>query len=291
MKNRSQHTAHSGPVLIVGGSGKTGRRVAAHLAARGIATRSASRSGPTRFDWDDRDTWDGALEGISGVYLTYAPDLAVPEAPPRIREFARLAADRQVRRLVLLSGRGEEEAQRCERIVQEIDPDWTVVRASWFAQNFSESFLAEPLRRGVLALPAGDVGEPFVDADDIAEVAAMALTSTGHEGQIHEVTGPRLLTFAEAVAEISHAAGRELRYEQVSMEAFVEGMRGEGAPEPLVALTRYLFETVLDGRNARPADGVRRALGRPPRDFADFARRTAETGVWAEPAAVGTAHG
>lgn len=269
--------------LIVGGSGKTGRRVAAKLAARGAVTRVASRSGETRFDWTDPTTWRPALDGASAVYLTYFPDLAVPEAPPAIEEFAALAAERGVRRLVLLSGRGEADAQRCERIVLRTNPSWTVVRASWFNQNFSEGFFADMLLDGVLRLPAGCVREPFVDADDIADVAVAALTGTGHEGQIYEVTGPRLMTFAAAVEEIARASGRDLRYEEVAIDDFVRGMLAEQVPEPLVSLTRYLFETVLDGRNASTTDGVQRALGRAPRDFADYARKAAATGAWAAP--------
>jgi uncharacterized protein YbjT (DUF2867 family) len=198
------------PILIIGGTGKTGRRVAEKLAARGVAPRIASRSGAIRFDWDDSSTWGAALDGVGAAYVTYSPDLAVPEAPPAIEKLARLAAEGGVRRLVLLSGRGEEEAQRCERIVLDANPEWTVVRASWFNQNFSEGFFLDPLRDGVLALPAGDVREPFVDTEDIADVAVAALTEAGHEGRIYEVTGPRLMTFAEAVEEIGRAAGREL---------------------------------------------------------------------------------
>ena len=275
------------PILIIGGTGKTGRRVADTLAARGVATRVASRSGETRFDWDDPATWSAALEGVSAVYVAYSPDLAVPEAPPAIRELARLAADRGVRRLVLLSGRGEEEAQRCERIVLDTDPAWTVIRASWFNQNFSEGYFLEPLLDGVLALPAGAVLEPFVDADDIADVAVAALTEPGHEGRIYEVTGPRLMTFVQAVDEIAAATGRELHYEQIPADAYVRGMLEQQVPEQIVALIRYLFETVLDGRNAATADGVQRALGRPPRDFADYARAAATTGVWDAPGSSG----
>ena len=268
------------PILIVGGTGKTGRRVDEKLRAKGIATRAVSRSSETRFDWADPATWAPALRGVSGAYITYSPDLAVPEAPPRIAELARLAAGHGIARLVLLSGRGEEEAQACERIVQAADPAWTVVRASWFSQNFSESFFLEPLRGGVLSLPAGDVPEPFVDAGDIADVVVAALTEPSHAGEIYEVTGPRALTFAEAVAAIGAAAGRELRYATVPVDAFADGMRQQGVPEDVVALTRYLFETVLDGRNSGLADGVQRALGRPPRDFADFAREAAASGVF-----------
>lgn len=271
--------------LVIGGTGKTGRRVAARLRARGLAVRIGSRSSATRFDWNDQSTWDAALAGIRHVYVTYSPDLAVPEAPPAIEAFAALAAQREVDRLVLLSGRGEDEAQRCERIVQEANPAWTVVRASWFSQNFSEAFLLEPLRNGVLALPAGDIVEPFVDADDIADVVVAALTGDGHEGRIHEVTGPRLMTFAEAVEEIAGATGRDLRYVQIPVESFVAAMRDQGTPEDVISLTRYLFETVLDGRNASLTDGVQRALGRAPRDFKVYARETAETDVWSKPAA------
>ncbi len=268
------------PILIIGGTGKTGRRVAEKLAARGVPTRVASRSGETQFDWNDTTTWGTALDDVSAAYVTYFPDLAVPEAPPAIQEFASLAAERGVQRLVLLSGRGEEEAQRCERIVLDTNPASTIVRASWFNQNFSEGFFVDILRDGVLALPAGDVREPFIDAEDIAEVAVAALTESGHEGQIYEVTGPRLMTFAQAVDEIARSAGRELRYVQIPVEEFVRGMLEQQVPEEVVSLTRYLFETVLDGRNASTADGVQRALGRPPRDFAEFARAAAAAGVW-----------
>lgn len=286
MQNRQENGPDSDLTLIVGGTGKTGRRVAHRLAERGVPVRVASRSAKTRFDWDDPSTWADALQGVSAAYVTYSPDLAVPQAPPRIRDLAHLAAEQGVERLVLLSGRGEEEAQRCEGLVQEVNPAWTVVRASWFNQNFSEAFFLEPLRHGVLALPAGEVGEPFVDADDIADVVVAALTEPGHGGKIYEVTGPRLLTFAEAVGEIALAARRELRYVEVPVDGFVQGMRDQKTPEPIVSLTRYLFETVLDGRNSHVSHGVRQALGRAPKDFSEYARETAATDIWAEPSPV-----
>lgn len=277
-------TREHGPILIIGGTGKTGRRVAEKLTGRGVAIRVASRSAETVFDWNDRSTWRPAIDGASAAYVTYSPDLAVPEAPRAIEEIARLAAEHGLERLVLLSGRGEEEAQRCERIIQSTNPSWTIVRASWFNQNFSESFFMEPLRGGVLSLPAGKVGEPFVDAEDIADVAVAALTETGHEGQIYEVTGPRLLTFSQAVEEIARASGRDLRYVQVPLDSFASELEEQHVPKEVVSLTRYLFETVLDGRNASTADGVLRALGRAPRDFSDYAEETAATGLWAVPA-------
>ena len=275
----------NGPTLtlVVGGTGKTGRRVAEKLAAKGLATRVVSRSTEIPFDWNDATTWDAALDGVTAAYVTYSPDLAVPEAPDHIREFTRRANDRAVERLVLLSGRGEEEAQRCEQIALQTNSNWTVVRASWFHQNFSEGPFLDGLLSGCLALPAGDVREPFIDSDDIADVAVAALTEEGHGGEIYEVTGPRSLTFAEAVAEIAKASGRELRYETIPVEAFVSGMREHGVPDPMISLLRYLFETVLDGRNTETADGVQRALGRAPRDLADYARDAAAAGAWGAP--------
>ena len=167
---------------------------------------------------------------------------------------------------------------------QDCGADWTIVRTSWFMQNFSEAFMADALRNGELALPAGDVREPFIDVEDIADVVTAALTDRRHVGQLYELTGPRLLSFAEAVGEIAAASGRPLRYRQVGTGEFADGMRAESAPEEMISLLKYLFTTVLDGRNARITDGVERALGRPARDFAEFARRTADGPVWREAA-------
>jgi uncharacterized protein YbjT (DUF2867 family) len=158
--------------------------------------------------------------------------------------------------------------------------DWTIVRSSWFNQNFSESFWLDPILGGEVALPVGDVGEPFTDADDIAEVAAAVLTEDGHVGQIYELTGPRLLTFADAVDAIAAATGRDIRFTRVSEEDFAASLAAEQVPAEVVDLLLYLFTTVLDGRNAYLGDGVERVLGRPPRDFSDYARATAATGVW-----------
>jgi uncharacterized protein YbjT (DUF2867 family) len=266
--------------LVLGGTGKTGRRVVERLAARGVPTRVGSRSGEPPFDWEDRATWAPALDGVGSVYLSYYPDLAVPGAPEATAAFVEQALESGTRRLVLLSGRGEEEAQRAERALQESGADWTIVRCSWFMQNFSESIFLEPLLTGELALPAGDVAEPFVDAEDIADVAVAALTEDGHVGRLHELTGPRLLTFTEAVEEISKAAGREIRYVPIAIEENEAALAEQGVPPEFVSFLTYLFSEVLDGSNAYLTDGVQRALGRPPRDFADYARDAAATGVW-----------
>jgi uncharacterized protein YbjT (DUF2867 family) len=269
-------------ILLTGGTGKTGRRVAERLEALGEPVRIGSRSGSPPFDWEAPATWGPALEGVSAVYITYFPDLSVPGAPEAIDAFTAQAVAAGVRRLVLLSGRGEEEAQRSEEALKAAagDAEWTIVRSSFFAQNFSEDFWLEHVRAGEVASPAADVPEPFIDIEDIADVVTAALTEDGHARRAYEVTGPRALTFADAVAEIGRASGREVRFTTVPLEAWLEELARHGVADEVAEMLRYIFGEVLDGRNVQTADGVERALARPARDFAEYARRTAATGVW-----------
>tara|TARA_R110000787_G_scaffold117209_4_gene227886 strand:+ start:785 stop:1630 length:846 start_codon:yes stop_codon:yes gene_type:complete len=266
--------------LVLGGTGKTGRRVAARLEAMGHDVRIGSRSSVPTFDWDNEKSWNESLKSVTSVYITYAPDLAMPGAKDAIQAFVDLAKRRGVKRLVLLSGRGEEEAQACERIVVSAGLEWTIVRSSWFNQNFSEGAFVDMVLNRVITLPAGDQVEPFVDADDIADVAVAALTEDHHNGQVYEVTGPRLMTIADVAADLSRATGREINYVDVPHEGFVAEVEASGAPRDVVWMLDYLFSTVLDGRNAHLTDGIQRALGRPARDFADYARDVAATGAW-----------
>ena len=277
---KTHHRAQDSLVLVLGGTGKTGRRIAAELKAKGVPLRIGSRSAVPAFDWNNEANWDACLAGVTAVYVNYAPDLAMPGAADSIQSFVDRAKRHGVERLVLLSGRGEEEAQACERIVQESDLGWTVVRASWFNQNFSEGAFVDMVQSGQITLPDVDTPEPFVDVDDVAAVAVAALTEPGHAGEIYEVTGPRLLTLADVAAEISRASGRSIAYVPVPHDAFVGRVAESGAPKDVVWMLDYLFSTVLDGRNVYLTDGVHRALGRAPRDFADYARETAATGVW-----------
>jgi uncharacterized protein YbjT (DUF2867 family) len=266
--------------LVLGGTGKTGRRIVDQLAARNVPVRVGSRGAQPSFVWEDRATWAPALAGAGAVYVSYYPDLAAPGATGAIQAFTDLAVRSGVQRLVLLSGRGEPEAQRCEEIVKRSGLQWTVLRCSWFNQNFSENYLLEPILAGEVALPAPNVGEPFIDADDIADAAVAALTDDKHIGQLYELTGPRLLTFAEAIAQIAKATGKEIRYVQAPMDEYVAALEQAQLPPDLIALIKYLFTEVLDGRNAHVTDGVKRALGRAPRDFADYARSAAAAGAW-----------
>ena len=268
------------PILLIGGNGKTGRRVAQKLADQNMPFRVASRSSEARFDWNDDRTWAAALEGTSAAYITYQPDLAVPGAIDNIQAFAQAALTANVNRLVLLSGRGEEEAQRAERVLQQSGADWTIVRASWFAQNFSESFLLDAILAGHVAVPAHTATEPFVDTDDIADVVVAALTNPAHIGKLYEVTGPRLLSFEEAVATIASATGRNIEYQQLPHEQYAALAKSHGVPEDIVSLVMFLFTTVLDGRNQHVSDGIETALGRPAKDFAVYARDASISGAW-----------
>jgi uncharacterized protein YbjT (DUF2867 family) len=268
------------PVLVLGGKGKTGRRVVERLQALGREVKIASRSTIPGFDWNDDRTWPAVLQGVGSVYITYQPDLAVPGAVEAVHNFTKLALDAGIRRLVLLSGRGEEEAQRAEQVFQNSGADWTIVRAGWFAQNFSESFLMDGVLAGHVVVPAVATKEPFVDANDIADVVVEALMDDRHIGQLYEVTGPRLMTFADAVREISIASGRDIQLTEVSHEEYKKMLEAHNLPEDYVWLVMYLFTNVLDGRNEYLSDGVQRALAREPKDFSRYASEVSASGVW-----------
>lgn len=265
--------------LILGGTGKTGRRVAERLTKLRRPVRIASRTGAPAFDWHDDSTWAASLEGVRAVYLAYYPDLAVPEAAAHIRAFCERASSSGVARIVLLSGRGEAGVLPSEAAVRESGMAYTILRSAWFSQNFSEGHLLGPVLEGEIAFPAGEVAEPFVDLDDVADVAVAALTDDRHAGATYELTGPRLLTFEEAASEITRASARDVYYRPVSSATYATAL-ADFMPSEHVTFLTQLFAEVLDGHNAYLADGVQRALGRSPRDFRDFAREAARAGVW-----------
>ncbi|MEV6948413.1 NmrA family NAD(P)-binding protein [Streptomyces sp. NPDC051172] len=265
-------------VVVTGASGRTGSRVAQAARAAGLAVRAASRA--HGFDWEDPTTWAQALRGADAAYLVYPSDVGAPAATEGVGALAREAVGLGVRRLVLLSARGEEEALATEEALKASGAEWTVVRAAWFAQNFSEGPLVEEVRRGELVFPAGEVREPFVDVRDIADVVAVALTAgERYVGRTVEVTGPRLLSFREAVAEISAAIGTTVSYTPVPARAYREALTGFGVPPQEAEFLVGVFEGLLDGRNAHLTDGVRQVSGRAPRDFGEFVREAAAAGV------------
>ena len=268
-------------VAIVGGPGKTGRRVLERLTARGIDTYAVSRSSERRFDWMDRSTWALALKGATAAYVTYQPDLAATRAADDIGTLAHVAAEVGVEHMVLLSSRGEKGARRSEERLRRAPLDHTILRASWFAQNFGEGAFLEGIIAGDLALPAGDVREPFVSVDDIADAATEVLCNPAHGNGTYEITGPRSLRFADALAEIAAASGRKIRHREVPPGEFLSGLRRSGVAEGLAWLTEDPFAGPLHGRNEKVARDVERILGRKPLDFADYARRAGSEGVWA----------
>lgn len=268
-------------ILVLGGTGKTGRRIAKKLTAQGHHVRIGSRGATPSFDWDQPAGWPAVLEGMEKVYITYQPDLAVPGAKEAIAALTRAAREKGVQQLVLLSGKGETEAEHCEQIVLSSGIESTILRASWFNQNFSESFFLEPILQGVVALPKADSKAPYVDADDLADAAVAVLTEEGHGGKIYELTGPRLLSFRDTTEEIAKATGRTLTFIPITLPEYVDGMRAQGLPEDLIWLMEYLFTHVLDNpANQVITNDVENLLGRKPKDFAEFAERTAATGIW-----------
>lgn len=267
------------PILIIGATGKTGSRVARKLDAKGVAVRRGSRGSDIPFDWEDQATWAPVLSGVSKAYVTYFPDLAFPGAVEKLDAFTAVAKQSGLEHIVLLSGRGEHFASMGEDVVRNSGLPFTIVRAAWFAQNFSEGYLRDPILGGVLPMPGGDILEPIIDIDDIADVVVAALTEEGHLGQRYEVTGPRLMTFAEMAGVLSDTLGRHIQHVPITFEDFHANIAASGGDFVADVFTSIARET-LDGRNAHTSDGVERALARPARDFKSFAEVAAKSGMW-----------
>ena len=268
-------------ILVIGGTGKTGRKVVSKLTQTGHNVRIGSRSTDPSFDWENSKTWPKALRGMDKVYITFQPDLAVPGALEAIEELVKLAKKSKVKKLVLLSGKGEREAELCEQVVIHSGLDYTIVRASWFNQNFSESFFLEPILEGFVALPQAEAKVPYVDTEDIADVVVEAMVNDEHNGKIYQLTGPRLLTFKEVIEEISIVTGRDIAFTPIALSAYVDVMKQQGVPADYVWLIEYLFSEVLgDPKNSEITNDVEKVLNRKPIDFSEYAKETAATGVW-----------
>ncbi len=261
-------------ILVLGGTGKTGRRVVQQLTAAGHTARSASRLGAVHFDWDDRATWGPALEGAEALYLV-PPALRMDYVPDATALLAQ-AKEAGVRSAVHLSARGADAGPAPEQnplyatelALRASGLQWTVVRPSWFMQNFTEGFMVP--RDGVIALPAGDGKVPFIDAEDIAAVAVAALTDpAAHHEQVYELGGPELLDH-DVVAAVLGA-----RYEAVAEDDWKAAVTQAGMPADYAGVLAMIFSFIRDGYEARLSDGVQRALGREPGSFAAFAAREA----------------
>lgn len=271
-------------ILVLGGNGKTGRRIVERLKNLGHNVRVGSRSESPAFDWDQPAGWPAVLNGMDKVYVTYQPDLAVPGAKEAIKAFTKVAKEQGIQKLVLLSGKGEVEAERCEQLIFNSGIDSTVIRASWFSQNFSESFFLEPIQHGFVALPHADTKVPYVDANDIAAVAVEVLVNDGHDGKIYELTGARMLTFREVISEIEQVTGRTITFNAISLPEYVKMLKEHGVPDDYVWLIEYLFSEVLDNeQNQVIAHDIEKILGRKPIEFSEFVKETAATGIWNQP--------
>jgi len=275
-------------ILILGGTGKTGRRIAGRLRAGGRPVRTASRTGgDIRLDLADPNTWAPALDGVTAAYLI-EPNLqaASTDRQARIPRLVTEAVAVGVRRLVLLSAGGVGEAddnhplKPAEQAVRDSGVEWTILRPDWFAQNFSEGPWRPGILSGKLPLPAGDGRTPFIDAEDIAEVAASALTDDRHNGQIYQLTGPRAISFGEAADLIAKATGRTIRYIDVDPEVYIEHQVADGIPRHVARMLTGVFTAIRNGQSAALADGVERALGRLPRPFEDYVAEAAAAGDW-----------
>ncbi|MCE2593643.1 NmrA family transcriptional regulator [Motilimonas cestriensis] len=270
----------SSPIVIIGKNAKTGARVNQRLRERGVNTRPVSRTTEIQFDWDNRNTWANALRGAKSAYVTYQPDLAVPRAADDITAFIGVAKAEEIEHLVLLSGRGEEGAQTAEQILINSGLTWNVVRASWFAQNFSESFMAEGILSGELILPATNTPEPFIDVDDIAQVVVAALIEPTKHNCLFEVTGPELLTFQDCVNEIAQQLGKAIKFTEITIDEYLQMLKVQNVPISHQWLLNELFTVVFDGRNSRITDDVKLATGDAATKFSDYVAKTIAAGHW-----------
>jgi uncharacterized protein YbjT (DUF2867 family) len=275
-------------ILVLGATGKTGRRIVDRLAAGGHPVRAASRSSAARFDnavrfdWNDETTWDAALTGATRIYL------ALPLTPVPVHRFIERAVEAGAQRLVALSGRGADTWQtgfgqdmvELEQAVQASGVKWTILRASNFAQNFTEDAFAELVVAGEVALPVGGVPEPFVDVEDVADVAVALLTEESWSGRIVEVTGPESITWGDAVARIAQASGRDVRFVDLPPQEYAALLASQGLPPEDAAVLDAMFAESRRGLLSEPTDGVRDVLGRAPRPFVDYVTRAAAAGAW-----------
>jgi uncharacterized protein YbjT (DUF2867 family) len=265
-------------ILVLGATGTVGRRLTDRLRGTGHRVRAASRSGRPRFDWADRATWEPVLAGVSRLYLL------TPDGVPVDPAFVALAAAQGVDRIVLQSSSaieamGDERLLAAERTVRGSGVGWTILRPNWFNQNFDEGFFVEAVRAGELALPVGDVRQAFVDAADIAAVAAAALTEDGHAGQRYEVTGPRALSFAEAVEVIGRAVGRPIRYDGTA-DGYLAAQEAIGRSRDEAAGEVAAFAALAEAGDTAPTDVVPRLTGRPATSFETYAQEAAARGTW-----------
>ncbi|MFI2617060.1 NmrA family NAD(P)-binding protein [Streptomyces sp. NPDC018584] len=277
------------PILVTGGTGNTGRRIAGLLAGAGHRVRAGSRRPVpgdghpwVPFDWGDAATHGPALEGVRRVYLV--PPTGEPDPAAYLLPFLDLARRAGVDRVVLLSSSAIAETDgglgEVHRAVRARFPQWTVLRPSWFMQNFTGDHPhARGVReRGEIVTATGGGRVAFVDAGDIAAVGARALTDERPHNTAHLITGPQALSYAEVAATLSRVTGRAVRHRAVTRATLRDRLAADGIPERFADLLAGLDEAIAQGAEDRTSPAVEQVTGRAPRSFADFA--AAHAAVW-----------
>jgi uncharacterized protein YbjT (DUF2867 family) len=279
-RNSRGMTTSSPTILILGGTGRTGSRIAMSLTACGAVARTASRTGgEVTFDWDDLQTHRSALRGASRLYLV-PPTMRVRFAD-QIAALLDVAVDSGVDHVTLLSANGADRAPSVidlaavEKLVTERhELTHTILRPAWIMQNFTDDHL--PLVDDALIVPSGGGAEAFVDADDVAAVAVQTLLEpTAHNGATYSLNGPAALTFEDVAAIIADVSGRPVKHVDIDQHVWVNGAISAGVPADYAQMLQWLTGTIIAGTGARPTDDIERILGRPATDFATFARRNA----------------
>lgn len=270
----------SNKILVIGSTGKTGSRIYDRLQKKGADVRPATRNTPIPFDWYNAATWPDVLEGVNSVYIAFQPDLAIPTSLQIITSFVHQAKQAGVRKLVLLSGRGEREAEACEKVIMTSGLEWTILRASFFMQNFCEGFWVGGILSSEFVIPVIKAKEPFVDADDIADIAVEALIKKSHQAKIYELTGPELLSFNDVVTKISGALGNHIQFTEIPITEYVKMLQAAHLPDDVIWLIQYLFTEVLDGRNESVKNDIETVMQRPPTSFDEYVQKTILAGKW-----------
>ncbi|OKI02005.1 NAD(P)-dependent oxidoreductase [Streptomyces sp. CB02923] len=269
-------------VLVTGATGTTGSRIVARLAALGCDVRAASRRAtpqdgarPVRFDWYDPATHAEALRGTDRVHLV--PPVGDRDPAAVVLPFLDRARAAGVRRVVLLGSsaiaRGGPAVGQVHAVLPELFDEWAVLRPSWFMQNFSGGHAhARSIREdGVIATATGDGRVAFVDADDIAAVAAHALTDRTAPGTDLVITGPEALSYDAVAAVVTRVTGRPVTHLQLTHEQLRDRL-ATGIPGDFATLLADLDRSIAEGAEDRTTDTVERVTGRPPRGFLTYAQ-------------------
>ncbi|BCP53967.1 oxidoreductase [Kaistia sp. 32K] len=270
-------------ILLTGGTGKTGRRIAPRLAEAGHDVRLASRRGADaralrgiRFDWNDPSTFDAALANREAVYLVAPTD--APESLRAMQPFLDRALAIGIRRYVLLSAsslpkRGPMMGA-VHAYLEEHAPEWAVLRPTWFMQNFSEQQHLPTIRdeRAIFSA-TGEGRVPFIDVEDIAAVAVEALTRDVSFNRDLVLTGPRALSYGDVAEIVGAAIGAGVRHVNLSEGALVERFGAAGMHPDYAAILAGMDIWIASGAEDRLSPDVEAVTGRPPNDFVAYAGR------------------